>query len=86
MKNLITKTIVGISFLILMAITFTMNSNQINQDGSVILENIAALNQANAEDPYGICCGLVSMETCYTIIHGNGYREEVIGYFLGFGC
>lgn len=38
------------------------------------------------EDPYGICCALVSMETCYTVDDGMHYPETVKGYFNGFGC
>jgi len=49
MKNKLIKAIAGIGFLVLMTITFTMSSNQMNQNSDVTLENIAALNEAEAE-------------------------------------
>lgn len=78
MKNKLIKAIAGIGFLVLMTITFTMSSNQMNQNSDVTLENIAALNTAEAEGGTYRCWGLYGLCT----IASDG--EFVYGYKIRY--
>ena len=77
MKNKITKGIIGFGFLIIMVFTLIINSNKLEQN-DVTLENIVALNQAQAEDPLEVDC--IPMNTICVIVSVNG---EPVAFFLG---
>ncbi len=72
MKNKVLKTLGGLGVAAMMTLTFTMNSNA-NATGDITLDNIAALNTAQAEcnsgdycDPDNWYCG----DTSWGVIYG----------------
>lgn len=69
MKNIILKTLSGIGFLILVVMVFTVNSVKNNQINDTTLENIIALNKADAESNGVYCWGTSS--TCLTDWNGD---------------
>lgn len=79
MENKITKGIIGFGFLVLMAFTLMINSNKLEQN-DVTLENIVALNQAQAECGYVYTCGWVSYEKCWEQVYP--YYDYALGVLV----
>lgn len=51
--------------------------------GTSIINNTANAQQQLPQDPYGVCCALVSAETCYTVRDSG---KIVTGFYNGTGC
>lgn len=79
MKKNISKFLLGAAVLAAMVVTFNLNSDKLNQN-DVTLNNILALNEAQAECGYKYVCGWVSAETCYETVYPYYHKE--IGYFV----
>lgn len=84
------KKVITIFGMIALATGVFFSSN-IKPDQNLDLASIIAINSVNAEEPGGpssgdgVCCALVTMETCYTLIYSNGYHKPIPGYFIGLG-
>jgi len=75
MKNSIIKVVAGIGFLMLLAITIAMSSNQISQSGDISLENLAALSEAQAEGS-STACSFADYQGCTDVNGNSGYGKD----------